>query len=66
MALAHQSLEMSHIGPHRSDIAWIFPGQGSQEIGMGRDVYDAFAEAREVFERADDALGVPITRLCFE
>ena len=66
MALAHQSLEVAHTGPHRSDIAWIFPGQGSQEIGMGRDVYDAFPEAREVFERADAALGVPITRLCFE
>src|SRR3712207_2508457 len=33
---------------------------------MGRDVYDAFPEAREVFERADRALNVPITRLCFE
>jgi [acyl-carrier-protein] S-malonyltransferase len=33
---------------------------------MGRDVYDAFPEAREIFERADEALGVPVTRLCFE
>src|SRR3712207_5890243 len=33
---------------------------------MGQDVYDAFPEAREVFERADRALGVPVTRLCFE
>lgn len=66
MALAPHSLEVTHTGPHRSDLAWIFPGQGSQEIGMGRDAYDAFPEAREVFERADSALGVPITRLCFE
>jgi [acyl-carrier-protein] S-malonyltransferase len=66
VALAHRSLEMAHTGRHRADVAWIFPGQGSQEIGMGHDVYDAFPEAREVFERADEALGVPITRLCFE
>ncbi len=33
---------------------------------MGRDVYEAFPEAREIFERADEALGVPVTRLCFE
>jgi len=66
VALAHRSLEITHTGPHRPDIAWIFPGQGSQEIGMGRDVFDAFPEAREVFERADEALGAPISRLCFE
>jgi [acyl-carrier-protein] S-malonyltransferase len=66
MALAHRSRHLTHSGPHRSDVAWVFPGQGSQEIGMGRDVYEAFPEAREVFERADAALGVPITRLCFE
>jgi [acyl-carrier-protein] S-malonyltransferase len=66
VALAHHSLELTHTGPPRPEIAWIFPGQGSQEIGMGRDVYDAFPEAREVFERADEALGVPITRMCFE
>ncbi|MGD9892342.1 MAG: ACP S-malonyltransferase [Dehalococcoidia bacterium] len=66
MALAHQSLDLLHSGPIRPDIAWIFPGQGSQEIGMGRDVYDAFPEAREVFERADAALGIPLTRMCFE
>ncbi len=66
MALAHHSFDVLQSGPLRSDIAWIFPGQGSQEIGMGRDVYDAFPEAREVFERADSALGIPITRMCFE
>jgi len=66
MALAHESLAITHRGTARSDVAWIFPGQGSQEIGMGRDVYDAMPEAREVFERADAALGAPISRLCFE
>src|SRR5262249_35294917 len=57
---------MTHSGPHRTDIAWVFPGQGSQEVGMGREIHDRFPEAREIFERADEALGVPVTRLCFE
>lgn len=46
--------------------AAIFPGQGAQYVGMGRDAYEAFPEAREVFDRADRALGFSITRLCFE
>jgi [acyl-carrier-protein] S-malonyltransferase len=52
--------------PPRTDLAWVFPGQGSQEVGMGRDVYDSSPAARGVFERADAALGVPLTRLCFD
>lgn len=47
-------------------LAYVFPGQGSQQVGMGRDIYDAFTQAREVFEEADDALGIPLSRLCFE
>src|SRR2546421_8577382 len=46
-------------------IAYIFPGQGSQAVGMGKDLFDNFAAAREVFEVADDALGFPLSRMCF-
>jgi [acyl-carrier-protein] S-malonyltransferase len=48
------------------DVVLLFPGQGSQKPGMGRDLADAFPAAHDVFARADAALGVPITRLCFE
>lgn len=46
--------------------AWVFPGQGSQEVGMGRDLYDGFPIARELFDRADATLGRSISGLCFE
>jgi [acyl-carrier-protein] S-malonyltransferase len=46
--------------------AYIFPGQGSQFAGMGKALADTFAEARAVFDEADEALGFPLSRLCFE
>ena len=47
-------------------IAWLFPGQGSQSVGMGKDVLEASPAAREVFARADAALGEPLSRLVLE
>jgi [acyl-carrier-protein] S-malonyltransferase len=49
-----------------SEIAFLFPGQGSQAPGMGRELAEHFTSAREVFEEADAALGFPLSKLCFE
>ncbi len=49
-----------------SKVAYIFPGQGSQFVGMGRDLYESFASAKAIFDQADKVLGIPLTRLCFE
>lgn len=46
-------------------IAHIFPGQGSQAVGMGKDLFDNFAAARAVFEAADEALGFSLSEMCF-
>lgn len=49
-----------------SKIAFLFPGQGSQYIGMAKDFYDSFAVCRDVFDRAIDAAGLDVRSLCFE
>lgn len=47
-------------------IAAVFPGQGSQKVGMGKALAEAFAESRSAFEEVDAALGFPLSRLCFD
>ena len=46
--------------------AFIFPGQGAQTVGMGKDFYDNFDAARKLFDEADNALGYSIKKICFE
>src|SRR5688500_1562527 len=46
--------------------AWLFPGQGAQHVGMGKDLYEQVPAARTVFEAADVALGFSLSTLCFE
>ncbi len=52
--------------PVLRDRAFVFPGQGAQSVGMGKDLYEQFSSARELFDRADDILGFKLSRLCFE
>ena len=47
-------------------IAFVFPGQGAQVVGMGKDVYDHSAKAKEVFDRASEAVDLDLKALCFE
>ena len=47
-------------------IAFVFPGQGSQYVGMGKALAEAFPVYRETLEQADEALGEPLSQLCFE
>lgn len=47
-------------------VAYVFPGQGSQFVGMGRDIYESSPAAQRVFQQADEVLGFPLSRMCFE
>jgi [acyl-carrier-protein] S-malonyltransferase len=49
-----------------SSLAFLFPGQGSQAVGMGMELAEKYAVARQTFEEADATLGIPLSRLCFE
>ena len=49
-----------------SKTAYIFPGQGSQYVEMGMDLYNTYPSAKAVFDRADEILGFPLSKLCFE
>lgn len=53
-------------GSRMVDLALIFPGQGAQIVGMGKDLYDNFAAARTVFDRANEILKFDLKKLCFE
>src|SRR5271163_2108286 len=46
--------------------AFVFPGQGSQYVGMGKSLAETFTAARDIFDQADQALGFSLTQLCFE
>ena len=52
--------------PVAAATAWLFPGQGAQEVGMGRDLYEQVPAARAIFDAADEALDFAISRICFD
>jgi [acyl-carrier-protein] S-malonyltransferase len=51
---------------NNNTLAFLFPGQGSQTVGMGKDLFEKYSIARQVFEEADDTLGYKLSQLCFE
>jgi [acyl-carrier-protein] S-malonyltransferase len=52
--------------PEQLQNCFVFPGQGAQSVGMGRSLYEAYSEARDIFQQADLTLGYPLSRICFE
>src|SRR3989338_2735611 len=51
---------------NKTQVAYLFPGQGAQAVGMGKAFYDHCAESRDIYKRANAHLGYDITALCFE
>ena len=47
-------------------VAYVFPGQGAQTVGMGKDLYDSFDSVKALFKKADYAVGFPLTKIFFE
>ena len=58
--------QLSSIPSLMSDLAFLFPGQGSQAAGMGKVLFDTYPIARRTFEEADDTLGFSLSHICFE
>jgi [acyl-carrier-protein] S-malonyltransferase len=54
------------MGIDSAAVAWLFPGQGSQAVGMGKDLAERYASAARVFEEANDAIGIDLRALCFD
>ena len=52
--------------PEIKKVAYVFPGQGSQTVGMGKDLWDNFDSVKAIFRQADEAAGFPLTKLIFE
>ncbi len=50
----------------KTKVAYVFPGQGPQTVGMGLDIYEKYRSAKDVFDEVDSTLGFPLSRLCFE
>ncbi len=70
--MPHASALSAHLdaklraAPADASLAILFPGQGSHQVGAGRDLCDSFPSAREVFQRCDEALRLPLSQICFQ